>query len=160
MIELLINKIVYIDMDGVLTKYSYDDYKDNLWLKHPEVLTNKRPIVKYLPPDWIILTRYSTEKERELKREWIQHYFPNNGFILSPIEKHHMVSPQNAILLDDYNKNLEDWKNAGGISIKILNDINSPRRDMLSLRIKTLKDYFSLITEDGDTYFSYRKEDE
>ena len=30
------------------------------------------------------------------------------------------------ILIDDYNKNLEDWTNAGGTAVKYLNGINSP----------------------------------
>lgn len=148
---------VYIDLDGVLTDYSYDDYKDNLWLEHPEVLTNKRPKTKFLPPEWIILSRYSTEKERELKKAWVQKYFPDNGLLLTPIAKHLFVDPKGSFLLDDYNKNLEDWKKAGGIPVKILNGINSFRFDMFSLSIKDTPTHFTLETPNGDTYYCYNK---
>jgi 5'(3')-deoxyribonucleotidase len=32
----------------------------------------------------------------------------------------------NHILIDDFNKNLEDWRNAGGTAIKYINGINDP----------------------------------
>lgn len=32
----------------------------------------------------------------------------------------------NTVLLDDFNRNLEDWDRAGGLAIKYLNGVNSP----------------------------------
>lgn len=40
------------------------------------------------------------------------------------------------ILYDDFNLNLEDWRNHGGTPVKVLNGINSPRKDMKSLYIR------------------------
>lgn len=40
------------------------------------------------------------------------------------------------ILYDDFNPNLNDWRDAGGTPIKVLNGINSPRKDMKSLYIR------------------------
>ena len=31
----------------------------------------------------------------------------------------------NDVLIDDYNKNLEDWREHGGLAVKYLNGINS-----------------------------------
>lgn len=39
-------------------------------------------------------------------------------------------------LYDDFNPNLNDWRDAGGTPIKVLNGINSPRKDMKSLYIR------------------------
>lgn len=148
----------YIDLDGTLTNYSYKDYENDLWLHHPEVLTKKRPRVKFLPPEWIILSRYSTEKEAALKRAWCQKYFPDNGLLLTPIDKHLFVDAKGSYLIDDYNKNLDDWKRAGGIPIKILNNINSPRKDIPSVSFKDTKKYFELMLSEEDTFYCYRKE--
>lgn len=40
------------------------------------------------------------------------------------IQNHNLT--MNDVLIDDYNKNLNDWKNAGGTAIKYCNGINSP----------------------------------
>lgn len=37
------------------------------------------------------------------------------------------------VLIDDYNRNLDDWRNAGGTAIKYVNGINSARSDMFCL---------------------------
>lgn len=37
----------------------------------------------------------------------------------------HQLSPQN-ILIDDFNKNLNDWKNANGTAVKYINGVNNP----------------------------------
>ena len=114
---------VYIDMDGTLTEYNYDDYKNNLWKVHPEVLC-KEPIIKSIPKDWIILTKTATPKEAALKKEWAHHYFPDNKIIcLAPYEDKSKYAKGN-ILLDDYKVNLRAWKEAGGYALKVHNNVN------------------------------------
>lgn len=39
------------------------------------------------------------------------------------------------LLIDDYNPNLQDWLEAGGMPIKMINDVNSVRDDMTCLSI-------------------------
>lgn len=126
---------IYIDMDGTLTPYNYDDYHDNRWLKSPDILC-KPPIIHSLPPYVIILTRVSTKREALLKRAWAHRYFPNNKIFTTTRPKHERVSPKDSILIDDYNKNLEEWREHGGIPIKFINNINSPRPDMVCVTEK------------------------
>ena len=116
---------VYIDMDGTLTSYSREHYINNLWLEHPEVLTNLPPIIKHIPDDWIILTATSTKREAYLKKAWARHYFPNNLIITLPKDFPKYIYAENSILFDDYPKNLKEWQAHGGYSIKVLNGINS-----------------------------------
>jgi hypothetical protein len=126
------NKI-YIDMDGTLTPYDYADYKDDKWKHHPSILC-KPPIITNIPPDFVILTCVATCREAILKKSWAKHYFPNNQLITCFSSKYKEVDAKDSILIDDYNKNLDEWKAAGGIPIKFLNGINSPRKDMLCVR--------------------------
>ena len=126
---------IYIDMDGTLTPYDYEDYNDNRWLITPDILC-KPPIITALPSEVIILTRVSTKREASLKRAWAKVYFPHNKILTTTRPKHKRVSPKDSILIDDYNKNLEEWREHGGIPFKFINNINSPRHDMVCVEEK------------------------
>lgn len=70
-----------------------------------------------------ILTHVCSDKEAEEKRKLI---FEKIGDIeVISVPRHHekcdFVDPTNAILVDDYTKNLELWEKNGGISIKFTN---------------------------------------
>ena len=56
------------------------------------------------------------------------------------------------VLLDDYNNNLENWVEHGGIGIKLLNGINSKRSwDGVSVRAKgTIKGIVECLVEIDD----------
>lgn len=126
---------IYIDMDGTLTSYNREDYhptNPHNWINNPSILC-KEPIIKEIPHDWIILSRVSTEDEAHLKYLWARKHFPNNLIITTFNNKTEVVNPKDSILLDDYNKNLDEWQQAGGYSIKVLNTINSPRPDMMCI---------------------------
>ena len=69
------------------------------------------------------------------KNEWLDEVLPEIGkshriFIPNGEDKTKYVpgglSPMD-FLLDDYTKNLNDWENAGGTGIKVLNGINSTK---------------------------------
>ncbi len=120
---------IYIDMDGTLTHYDYDDYKNNKWKTQPSILTNKKPLLQ-IPKDWIILTSTSTPLEATLKQLWAHTHYPNNPIItLTPYQPKSLYA-RNNILIDDYNHNLEEWTAHGGYPVKLINNINSPRPDM------------------------------
>jgi len=67
----------------------------------------------------------------EEKKAWLLKHFPAlniDNFICVPMGTNkadfieHIDS--SCYLIDDYNKNLEDWERAGGIGIKLVNDFN------------------------------------
>lgn len=120
---------IFCDMDGTLTQYNYQDYDNNLWKIHPEVLC-KEPVVTDIPKEVIILTKVTTPEEAILKQEWATKYFPDNLLLTTYEPKYMVVDPTNSILISDYNKELEEWREHGGIPIKMVNNVNSPRDDM------------------------------
>lgn len=70
------------------------------------------------------------------KIAWINEWLPYmsiDNILISVTSKrdaveyiHNHSLSQSDILIDDYNKNLLDWQNAGGTSVKYCNGINSP----------------------------------
>ena len=123
---------VYIDMDGVITKYIKSDYPSK-FLSVPHYFKYRQLNIFEIPPHYIILSKVTTEEERRDKTLFIKKHFPNNKFILTKKPKHKRVNPQGNILIDDWNKNLNDWRDCGGIPIKYLNGINSLRKDILCI---------------------------
>ena len=70
------------------------------------------------------------------KNSWLDTYLPeikNENRIFTPcgVAKHSSISKVNKtdILLDDYNLNLEEWRKAGGTSIKLGNHMNDRGND-------------------------------
>lgn len=51
-----------------------------------------------------------------------------------PVILRHKITPYD-ILIDDYNPNLKAWKDAGGTSVKAVNDINSENPEFLNVDI-------------------------
>ena len=120
---------IYIDMDGTLTSYNYADYDNNYWKVHPEVLC-KEPVIKHIPSDWIILTKTATPREASLKKAWAHLHYPDNVIItLAPAESKALYASNDSILLDDNNDNLREWEQAGGIPVKIINNVNILSKD-------------------------------
>lgn len=67
-----------------------------------------------------ILTHIISLKEAELKVELVRKYVKDIIIIPVPkrLSKTEMVKVKGAILVDDYPKNLQEWKNAGGIGVR------------------------------------------
>lgn len=140
----------FIDFDGVITSYNREDYKYKRWLRHPEILC-KEPVIKSIPEDWIILSKVSTVEEAILKAIHVRKLFPKNKFIPIPHNMSKAKYAKGNILLDDWNVNLEEWKAAGGIPVKILNGINSPRDDIRCIpQMESIRSEF--ITHDDGTH--------
>ena len=79
-----------------------------------------------------ILSSCISEQCREEKKEWLKKYLPRipeSHYILVEMGCNkalcigHPISHED-VLLDDYNKNLEEWQLAGGHAIKLVNNIN------------------------------------
>lgn len=100
--------------------------KDNLIINNSINSINK--IIKSNKFNVSILTHVNSLKEAEAKINYIRKYFKDITIIPVPIfiSKTKMVQTVGSILIDDRIKNLEEWKNEGGIAIyfsKIKNDI-------------------------------------
>jgi hypothetical protein len=136
---------IYSDMDGVIVNfddrfkqysggispYQYEKKfgKDKFW----EVVNNE-DVGFWVGMDWkddgkkywdyikkynpIILSAPSFEESSKIgKRLWIKKYLPGVKLVLTPaIFKQRLASP-NSILIDDYERNIIQWREAGGIGI-------------------------------------------
>lgn len=81
----------------------------------------KRVIKSGRYDDVKVLTHVNSEKEINVKKKYISSYIPNLEVIGVPktIKKNNFFDNiENSILIDDYAPNLDEWDNAGGISIK------------------------------------------
>lgn len=139
-------KQIYIDMDGTLCRFHDVEHKyiEQMW--EPGFYRNLKPFSNFLNgvalcighnPDvefFILSAVLETEPpfaEHE-KREWLKSYLPQipeSHIIFTPAgtDKASYIPnlDKNCYLIDDYNKNLREWADAGGESIKFINDINN-----------------------------------
>lgn len=131
---------VYFDIDGTLGKW----YSDGRGLSLEEMIDPSNHYFRNIEPvDMMInLAQYLHENGADVcivsaaykdtiidKWDWIKEhlpFIPDENICFAPIgaDKTEFVkgNAEKSILIDDYNKNLEEWK---GISLKALNGINS-----------------------------------
>lgn len=134
---------LYVDFDGVIVNTmeiieqelkennlkKTDEYYMNIdWLKllnKCEIINSAFNQIENLKSifDISILTHIYTIEEGVAKLNFIRKYDKNLNVILVPknIAKSKIVNAKNAILIDDYNENIKDWINSGGIGIKFNN---------------------------------------
>ena len=126
---------IYIDFDGVLVdtpKYIKQEIIKNgaiestfinidwneILSKCGEVYDNLNYLKKiYKDNDITILTHVYSQKEKLEKIKFIKEHIGNIDILLVPhnIKKNEYVNPKDNILIDDYNVNIDNWKNNGGI---------------------------------------------
>lgn len=146
--------MIYIDMDGVMSLYDYSVYQDteHPWdALGAHTFRNSKPdpfmqaylgeLVKLIPDNETVLTNISP-RTVDIKFEqmvdklwWIKEYYSMMSLcnvIFSESDKRNSIERirgmklcKSDILIDDYNKNLYAWLNAGGTAIKYLNCVNS-----------------------------------
>lgn len=158
----------FIDMDGTLAVYPSD--KDDWWLK-PGIFKDMEPqekVVKAIKrlinngQDVYILSAYNENVPDTVveKDYWLDKHIPEIDYehrIYTVVGKEKTdyvpegLQPTD-VLLDDYNNNLENWVEHGGIGIKLLNGINSKRSwDGVSVRAKgTIKGIVECLVEIDD----------
>ncbi len=134
---------IFIDMDGVLATFNpvaseeelYEKgYFANLEPMYTVVDGIKQYIAAHPGQDIYILSAYLTDNPYALqeKNQWLDRHFPEippDRRIFCPCGKQkadYIAGGIRAtdILIDDYTKNLMEWKQQGGIGIKLLNGIN------------------------------------
>lgn len=134
---------IYCDMDGVLVDFDkgYEDlagmtpkeadakgpkffwepiskagekyWVDLEWMSDGKQLWNY--IKKHNPS---LLSAPSREKSsRTGKQKWVDNNLPNVELILRPASQKQEFSGENKILIDDKDKNIEQWESKGGIGI-------------------------------------------
>lgn len=138
-------KRIYVDMDGTIAKF----HKDKNFLKRmyePGYFRHLEPYANVIK----MISEFYTENIESLelyvitgapsccldriyeeKKAWLLEHFPVfdiKNFICVPMgtNKADFITNINPFcyLIDDYNKNLEDWEKAGGTGIKLVNDFN------------------------------------
>lgn len=139
---------VYFDMDGCLTRF-YDDIVDdegtfrldNMYmpgffykLKPYENVVSAVKLLAGIDRDKVhIVSAYDIANESVLdqKNAWLDYYLPEiccsqRLFTQIGKQKNTFIKDGvvNALLVDDYNKNLREWREAGGKSAKLVNDVN------------------------------------
>ena len=164
---------IYIDCDGVIldtetglfdSYYQLKESNPNLkklqylqemdwknWLKQSKILGNSIEILKHYNPEGIyILTKVHSLQEATAKIEFFRSLSVKNDIIIVPngVSKNSMVEAQGNILIDDSNKNLEEWEKSGGISLYYGN------KDSLFTRITSIEDAIrERITDVNNVYY-------
>lgn len=150
------NKIrIFLDMDGTLFKWNDVPYYERLYEKgYFENLEPHRNVVeaiRYLilnadsQIEFYTLSKYLSDSPYALneKNRSLDKYMPE-------IERNHRIFvPMNDsksdyipdgihisdLILDDYTPNLNEWRDAGGTGVKLINGINDTHRSWSGLRI-------------------------
>ena len=134
-------KRLYVDMDGTMArfhdevKYLERMYEDGFFLSLKPFKTVVEAIdliAKGGGVEIFILSSCVTKQCREEKKEWLKAHLPNipeSHYIFVDIGSNKALSvgrliSYDDVLLDDYNVNLEEWQEAGGHPIKLVNNIN------------------------------------
>lgn len=134
---------LFIDMDGVLAYW--EDYNiPRVIFEDHNFFRDLEPCKNIIKAIQIIKEKYNEEIDMEIcsailsepvvpvKNEWLDAHLPEipidkRFFPMVGTSKTAMIkgrNPKKCFLLDDFTKNLIEWRNAGAIGIKFLNGAN------------------------------------
>jgi len=114
-----INKKDFLESYNFIAKLDWEYIINNA----KEINNSSLSILKLLRSELYnlyILTHVCSKEETFVKEDYIKRRFKEIKPIFVPktVSKTKMVDPKNSILTDDFNGNLKEWKEAGGISLK------------------------------------------
>ena len=134
-------KRYFIDIDGTLAVYISKDYAwweiDGIFrhlMPQEHVLKAIKDLIHTNEEVYIISAYHrQTPQVKDDKIYWLKKYLPEINLAHQIYtfcgEDKTAYIPDGVritdVLLDDFNKNLENWRDAGGTSIKLLNGLNS-----------------------------------
>lgn len=137
-----LKKRVFIDMDGVLCEYRPEAKITDMMSSgyfaslapRSEMVESVKGLIKLDQFDVYVLSAVISECAEQSKREkmkWLDKYIPeidayHRIFTICGTSKSEAIKDlsSNDILLDDHSPNLNEWIEAGGKAIKILNEYN------------------------------------
>jgi len=145
---------LFVDMDGTLCRFRQVFALDELYERgyfaelppQQNVVDAVRLLICTAPTIEVFVlssvlfdSRYAMEE----KNGWLDRYLPEldegHRIFLPCGESKASYVPgkmrESDCLLDDYTKNLEDWRRAGGLGVKLLNGINNTRGSWSGARI-------------------------
>lgn len=130
---------IFIDMDGTLARFHDEvNYLERMY--EPGFFRELHPFSNFL-----IAVKSNLDKDIYIlssviesptcvaeKRDWLKKYLPElpeSRQIFCPmgVSKTECIPEglkPDDILIDDYNKNLTEWRNSGGMAVKFVNNIN------------------------------------
>ena len=153
-------RILFVDIDGVLAEYRWSGIGEERKKGHFLSLEANRALcaalqeLKRAGTDIYIVSKIMSDAPYCLpeKEQWLRRELPEIGqekyiFVDSNANKSEVVAAtigtdinSNAVLLDDYTKNLQEWERAGGTAVKALNEINGKGKIWQGERIDIRKD--------------------
>lgn len=158
----------FIDMDGTLAKWNNVEFEQLFEQNYYRNLKPNKDILNDVNrlieqgEDIYILSCVLPESQYALeeKKAWLKEYVPNlseDKYIFVPygknkadyLKEHYSPITNKDYLIDDYTKNLVEWKEYGGIGVKYLNGINHTRGtwDGLMVYDDKMHDYNNLSDE-------------
>lgn len=133
----------FIDMDGTLAKWNNVEFEQLFEKGYYRNLEPNRDILDEVKTlitrneDIYILSCVLPESQYAFneKKEWLKEYLPElseEKYIFVPygqnkadyLKEHYSPITSSDYLIDDYTKNLQEWKEYGGTGVKYLNGIN------------------------------------
>lgn len=139
------SKKIYVDMDGTLCRFHDADHRyiEAMWqrgfyeslqpfeefLQGLSVCIDRNPDAEF----YILSAVLETEPPfiAQEKREWLHRHLPQLPddhmlFVPAGEDKSAYIGgiTEDCTLIDDYNKNLNEWRTAGGNAVKFVNDVN------------------------------------
>lgn len=127
--------VIYVDMDGVLAKWDQDASLEETYM--PGFFLSRRPeyvmieavkcLVRLGMDVRILSSAYNNGHAAVEKASWLKEYGLDipRCFVPYGEKKADYIDQENInILIDDYSKNLHQWKAEGNIGFKFYNGIN------------------------------------